>query len=247
MSSQSFYTQLNHADSIRLLELTRTPQGTSTFSSRLLVTQLCKRPNYTALSYVWGERSAEDPILLLDQQPLQIRVSLWQGLNEQMTAVKTIAIWVDQVCIDQDNETEKEQQVQLMSKIYRHARLVIGWLGGHDNDSHLAFPLFVLLGHISGEHKQQTDLEWRRAAEVLTKSGNLQDIEDLYSPFRRPVQAAALLVQRPWFRRLWIVQEVTLASALEVCCGSSSIPGDVFFKAIQNCLLLSATHRCRGC
>lgn len=132
-----------------------------------------------------------------------------------------------------DNETEKEQQVQLMSKIYRHTRLVIGWLGGHENDSHLAFQLFVILGHISGEHNQQTDLEWRRAAEILIKSGHLQDIEDLYSPFRRPVQAAALLVQRPWFRRLWIVQEVTLASALEVCCGSSSIPGDVFFKAIR--------------
>jgi hypothetical protein len=233
ISSQNSYGKLYYTDSIRLLELTRVHHGRGTFTGHLSITQLSKQPDYTALSYCWGEPSAGDPILLLDQQPLQIRASLWQALNEVMTRVETITLWIDQVCIDQDNESEKEQQVQLMSQIYRHARLVVGWLGTHDNDSDLAFHLFAILGRVSGEHNEEPDGQWQRAVDVLMKSGHLQDIEDLYSPYRRPIQAAASLLQRPWFRRLWIVQEVTLASALEFCCGSSSIPGDVFFTAIR--------------
>ncbi|KAH8731578.1 heterokaryon incompatibility protein-domain-containing protein [Phaeosphaeriaceae sp. PMI808] len=208
MSIQSLYSPLNYTDSIRILELTRGDRGSSPFSGRLIITQLSKRPDYTALSYFWGEPSSKDPILLLDEQPLQIRASLWQALYELTACGSAIRLWVDQICIDQGNKSEQEQQVQLMSEIYKRARLVTCWLGCHENDSHLAFHLLALI-----------------------EAGHLQTLDDLFSPLRSPVQAAASLVQRPWFRRLWVVQEVALASALELRCGSSSISADVFFEA----------------
>jgi hypothetical protein len=169
----------------------------------------------------------------LEEQPLQIRASLWQALEELTTHVNTMRVWVDQVCIDQNNKTKKDQQVPLMSRIYAQARQVIGWLGNHDNDSYLAFDLLLVLGRIHVAHKVQSDSEWRRAAEELMKEGNVCKVEDLFNPTLRPVQAVVSLVLRPWFYRLWIVQEVALASTLELRCGNSSISGDVFFNAIR--------------
>ncbi|KAF2034800.1 hypothetical protein EK21DRAFT_19218, partial [Setomelanomma holmii] len=53
----------------------------------------------------------------------------------------------DRVCIDQNNKTEKEQQVPLMSSIYAQAQRIIGWLENHGNDSDLAFHLLLMLEH----------------------------------------------------------------------------------------------------
>ena len=77
---------------------------------------------------------------------LQIRASLGEALQELTTRGNPIRLWVDQICINQNNETEKEQQVQLMSRIYVQALRVIGWLGGHDDDSQLAFDLLFVAG-----------------------------------------------------------------------------------------------------
>jgi hypothetical protein len=231
MRVQGIYSQLDGPDSIRILELTRHENGP--LSGQLTIVRLHDRPDYVALSYVWGEQSSDDPTLLLNGHPLQIRASLWQALEELVTRVNTVRLWVDQVCIDQDNETEREQQVRLMSRIYGRAQRVIGWLGSHKDDSYLAFNLLLILGRLSFPKEPQTDQGWQSTLDVLMKEGNVRSMDDLFNPIRRPIQAAARLVQRPWFSRLWIVQEVALATTLELCCGNASIPGEVFFRAIQ--------------
>ena len=231
MSAQGIYSQLDGHDSIRLLELTW--HENILLCGRLTIVRLHDRLDYVALSYVWGEKSSDDPTLLLNGHPLQIRASLWQALKELVTRVNTVRFWIDQVCIDQENKTEKGQQVRLMSRIYGRAQRVIGWLGSHDDDSYLAFSLLLMLGRLSFAKEPQTDQRWQNPLDVLMKEGNVRSIDDLFNPNRRPIQAAARLVQRPWFSRLWIVQEVALATTLELCCGDASIPGEVFFRAVQ--------------
>ncbi|KAH7088044.1 heterokaryon incompatibility protein-domain-containing protein [Paraphoma chrysanthemicola] len=172
-------------------------------------TSLHEDPKFVALSYAWGD-TKDSRMILLENCPVTVTKNLYDAMMTLRPLEGPI-----------HNEAEKEQQVPLMSKIYKQARQVIGWLGNHDNDSNLAFNLFI------------TGFEWRRAADALIETGHMRSMEDLFAPNRRLVQAAALLVQRPWFQRLWIVQEVTLTSTLELHCGYSSIPGDVFFKAIR--------------
>jgi hypothetical protein len=198
-----------------------------------VVTSPDERPDHIALSYVWGEESSNDPMLHVDGYSLQIRASLWEALQELTTHVNTIRLWVDQICIDQKNETEKKQQVELMSKIYKQAQRVIGWLGDHEDDSELAWDLLFVVGNSLPAHEVQAESELRRAVDALMKAGHLQRLGDLVDPSRRSVQAAACLVQRPWFHRLWIVQEVALAFTLELRCGNSYIPGDIFFNAVR--------------
>ncbi|KAF2023447.1 hypothetical protein EK21DRAFT_94916 [Setomelanomma holmii] len=156
-------------------------------------TRLDESPDYVALSYVWGKRSPDDPVLRLDGRPLQIGTSLWQALEELTTHVGTMRLWVDQICIDQNNKTDREQQVQLMSRIYAQAQHVIGWLGSHGDDSHLAFDLLLVLGHMPEAHEVQSDSGWQRAADALMQDEHLYKVEDLFNLKRRPVQAVACL------------------------------------------------------
>jgi hypothetical protein len=232
-SPQRIYSQLHGHDSIRILELTRVHQRNTQFCGRLITIRLDERPDYVALSYVWGKESSDDPMLRVNGHLLQIRASLGEALQELTTRGNPIRLWVDQICIDQNNETEKEQQVQLMSRIYVQARRVIGWLGGHDDDSQLAFDLLFVAGYVPTAHGVQAESKWQRTVDALMKAGHLHKLGDLFDQSKRTVRAAACLVQRPWFYRLWIVQEAALASTLELCCGNSSIPGDIFFNAVR--------------
>jgi hypothetical protein len=145
-SPKRIYSQLHDHDSIRILELTRVHQQNTQFCGRLIAIRLDERPDYVALSYVWGKESSDDPMLRVNGHLLQIRASLGEALQELTTRGNPIRLWVDQICINQNNETEKEQQVQLMSRIYVQALRVIGWLGGHDDDSQLAFDLLFVAG-----------------------------------------------------------------------------------------------------
>lgn len=220
-------------DSIRILELVRVHQKDTAIKGRLITTTLDKRSRYVALSYVWGKKSCDDPILHIAGHPMQIRPSLWQALEELTTHVSTIRVWVDQICINQDDKTERERQVQPMSRIYAQAQRVVGWLWCHDKDSHLAFDHLLVLGHNHMPHDGQPDPKWQRATDALMKDGHLCKLQDLVGPTRRAVQAVASLVLRPWFHRLWIVQEVALASTLELRCGNSSISSDTFHNVIR--------------
>jgi hypothetical protein len=91
-------------------------------------------------------------------------------------------LWIDAVCINQDNEEEKEHQIQLMARIYSQANRLVVWLGETADDSDLALEeIRVARG------KKSTD------------SSNNKKIQ----------QAVLALLQRPWFRRMW-VRERTL-------------------------------------
>lgn len=86
-------------------------------------------------------------------------------------------IWIDAVCINQNDDREKEQQIQFMAKIYALANRVIVWLGEVAEDSDQA-------------------LHWIRAA-----GGTMPQIP-LCDGMSQ--QAVTALLQQPWFRRIWV-------------------------------------------
>jgi hypothetical protein len=91
-------------------------------------------------------------------------------------------IWVDAVCINQENEEEKGHQIQSMARIYGQANRVIVWLG------------------------EAADNSDRAVEEIRTAAGR----QSTNSSNEKSIQQAILaLLQRPWFRRIW-VREHTL-------------------------------------
>jgi hypothetical protein len=74
------YPVLSHDDSIRMLVLTRSNDN-STIKARLSYARLRDKPVFSALSYVWGESSADDPELVVNGQSYKVTRSLHAAIS----------------------------------------------------------------------------------------------------------------------------------------------------------------------
>ena len=116
-------------------------------------------------------------------------------------------LWIDAICINQTEHTEKGHQVQMMGDIYQKAQFVFVWLGHHqsaDVDKALSFLVFAeqYFGDTSVEKEYQ-----KRFGDDGT----------------RLIVALQTLFEIDYWSRTWIIQEVILAKMLVVCCGSQQI------------------------
>ncbi|PVH72885.1 hypothetical protein DL98DRAFT_432380, partial [Cadophora sp. DSE1049] len=123
------YPALDHgASQIRIIRLQPRCENES-ITCHLYVSDLededCK---YEALSYEWGEATSNQHISL-DGKDIGIRENLWWALRHLRAENVERIIWIDALCIDQNNEMEKNHQVSLMGRIYSRASRVVAWLG----------------------------------------------------------------------------------------------------------------------
>lgn len=174
---------LRHHEQIRILYLfpgfTNQP-----VEAHLEVVSLKDKPDYIALSYTWGE-SVLDATIICNGHQLHITSNLWSALI-RMRQSEFRAFWVDQICIDQSNLSERSQQVSIMRQIYRTASNVYIWLGPHDNDT--------------AEAVQSI----RRLAANEAYTIAVVAIEPFV--FARLVKHRKIY-EKPWFTRGWISQE----------------------------------------
>jgi hypothetical protein len=234
------YPVLSHNDSIRMLTLARSNDD-SAIRARLSCVRLLDRPVYSALSYVWGEASPDDPELEVNSQPYKVTRSLHSAISYLASSENVPDLWIDQISINQEDDAEKVQQVQLMSSIFSQARVVIGWLGLSVRSDPLAFDFFRILGSFTNdsvsisEHLEGIDRElpYAQAIRNLADAGLLEDMEHPFHPNSVVGRAAATLCQRQWFRRLWVVQEAALAEVLEIRCGSLTMSSQEFFNGVE--------------
>jgi hypothetical protein len=118
--------------------------------------------------------------------------------------------WVDAVCIDQGTPGEQSSQVRLMADIFSSVETVMAWLGEEDKYTAKGFELIEKLATYSPEILQR-----------ITPR-NFAKQESLLGQFvgQGYWEALAMLFQRAYFTRVWIIQEVVLAKRVDVFCGS---------------------------
>ncbi|KAI8946698.1 heterokaryon incompatibility protein-domain-containing protein [Xylaria longipes] len=146
-------------------------------------------PGFIALSYVWGP---ENPsyVVSVDGQRFSIRHNLWFLLRRLNHGVlREKFFWIDAICIDQENPRERGHQVNMVSDIFLTANLTIAWIGPSNEDSDLVMDYCVNRKYAS------------------------------YHELHMAALAAQKLLRRPYFERMWIVQEVLLSQRLLVLCG----------------------------
>jgi len=114
-------------DSIRLLILHGAPSQDSALSCSLYHTNFAESPHYDALSYEWGSPASTKP-LQIEGARLLIGETLHEALVH-LRVMKFRALWIDAICINQDDLAEKQYQVGLMDFIYHRAKRVLVWLG----------------------------------------------------------------------------------------------------------------------
>ena len=96
---------------------------------------------YTALSYCWGDPSKTRPIHC-NGKKLRVTRTLWSGfwhLRSEMPVGTTRSYWIDAICINQSDESEKNVQVPRTGDIYRRAARVLIWVGDRSSSTHTAY------------------------------------------------------------------------------------------------------------
>ena len=84
-------------------------------------------PPYSALSYVWGSHEGVATILL-NSQPVKVTSNLKAALGLLVKSDCDKTFWIDALCIDQSNTTERGHQVKAMPSIYANAATVLVFL-----------------------------------------------------------------------------------------------------------------------
>lgn len=155
---------------------------------------------FKALSYAWGPSKPTKTMYLQGIQ-IQVRENLWQALHHLRSPERELCMWIDAICINQDDVLERNHQVSIMPYIYSHAAEVIVWLGPERDSSKLAM-----------ETLQNYD---------GSKGPRLSDAKR---------HAIAGLIDREYWKRTWIIQEVLKASHAMIHCGHQKLNWELLAK-----------------
>ncbi|KAM7205118.1 Heterokaryon incompatibility protein (HET) domain containing protein [Naviculisporaceae sp. PSN 640] len=214
------YERLPSAGQIRLLKLQPSARESAPINFTLTTANLHDNPSYEAISYCWGD-SSNPQAVYCDHQVLFVTQSLYSALRRFRLPDKVRTLWADAVCINQQDDIEKAQQVNLMTRIYSQPKAVLIWLGddstGLDGlDACLKGALEVLPPDTEDrELLNRTVLTMHKEAAELRKQGKPNFNDHDWTPMNH-------LLCRPWFDRRWIIQEVAMAPdhvPRKVICG----------------------------
>ena len=131
------YPPLDDDDDIRLIHLM--PGAFDDALDLSLVSYASsERPDYEALSYVWGDSTYQQKVVV-NGEFVSIRLNLEVALRYLRKENESRTLWVDAICIDQQNTLERNQQVSRMRDIYADAQYTIIWMGEEGDHSDRVF------------------------------------------------------------------------------------------------------------
>ncbi|OCL07227.1 HET-domain-containing protein [Glonium stellatum] len=243
-----FDHQLDEAShEIRLLELLPIRDGHSLeggpqVQCKIRYASSNDNEDYTALSYVWGDPNETLPILV-DSHVFQVTKNLEAALR-QLQSNEVRILWVDALCIDQKNHQEKNHQVQNMRFIYQRAAQVLVWLGVAHYDSDIAIEHLKWLGKAAQscgiQNLRESVLNKLRPSKLEKIENHVTDVANRMISQEIQMSAIFRLCRRPWWRRVWVIQEAVLAKSATVVCGTQSAPWPELCAAF---MLISAVYR----
>lgn len=213
-------------------------------------------PEYRAISYAWGDATYTHTIQV-DGQDFAVRENCACALRQarQFFPEGTL-IWLDAICINQADNAEKSAQVAMMGRIFSEARSVLVSVGEHYDDSKLVYDTAARLQTMSATSLGPCE-----------GCNNTQHSEWYAHPSRRPritlphyhayhtymatVDTAEYIRlqsafwnyhKRPYWERLWIIQETVRARELDVACGKS-VTRCSNLEFLHDCLMKASTEK----
>lgn len=180
-------------------------------------------PSYKGLSYCWGDRNSTSTIHLNGAE-VHVTANLEDALR-QLGRDESMCLWVDALCINQSDAIERGRQVLRMGDIYRNASETICWLGVEAEDSPLAFDLIRILSRTDDDDSASTQYE-----EALTRLYRPSDNHKYDSHWK----AYLLLFSRPYWKRIWIIQEIVSSKKVWIRCGLQCIEWEDILVAINS-------------
>ncbi|KAK4466272.1 heterokaryon incompatibility protein-domain-containing protein [Cladorrhinum samala] len=202
--------ELDQDDSFRLLEL-RPGNPAEPVKIRLLNSRVSAAPAYEALSYTWGDTSLAASIRAVDEDGVEqesgmtVTANCCAALKRLRRPDQARLLWVDAVCINQSLIPERNHQIALMTRIYRSASRVVVYLGEQKDDSD---------GVISYFRELDSPSEYGEGSKSSPDPATLR-----------------AFFKRPWFHRVWVLQEISFANQAVFVCGEN---GEVDWAVLQS-------------
>ncbi|MCJ1434866.1 hypothetical protein MMC27_004236 [Xylographa pallens] len=234
------------SDEIRLLVLHSGQYEDKIECSLMTVPSTDRKLHYEALSYHWGVEEPTKEIWIrsfkgnfqgkavknirsfhnlahhVKPQKFYIRPNLYAALSQLCGPKRELVLWIDALCINQDNQQEKNMQILKMAEIYSRAYNVCIWLG---------------------EGSKQSDM----AIDFLPKILNLSQFDILINDqeMLKHWTALADLTRSTWSSRRWVVQEIAYAKEATLHCGHGTIHWADFADAVTFVRCAPADELCR--
>jgi len=190
---------------------------------------LDENPEYEALSYTWGNATSQSK-MRMNGKIVSVTQNLANALSDIRSSDSSRILWVDALCIDQNDLKERNHQVRQMGRIYHNAKQVLVWLGRPEVSTTLK-RTNGLLGLIDsfnagtyslglGNNPLQNPEHWKKWHDL------------------------AILCELPYWNRLWIVQEIGLAFNLNVYYGQSCVDWKAFDRLREQLVMALRSELC---
>lgn len=199
---------------------------------------------FTALSYVWGTPENPKNISVRDTDSngefgtLAVTPNLEEALRHLRWADKPRVMWIDAICINQGDMDERSKQVTFMAQLYNLARDVVVWLGPERNDGEFALEMLKSWG-------DRIAVDWTKTSlKVLDDDREGGSAEGGDADMELPLTAKSThlnyrqgwalyhLMNREWFERLWVRQEVLADAPKSFRCGNAEFDSPALMRAI---------------
>ena len=196
------YQPLEHSDSIRTLVLHPSRNESDPIKCTLRHIRLSHEAlPYDALSYTWGDPDQIHVIYLDDREgELSVRKNCYNALSHLRRREEDRLLWIDAICINQDDMEERAHQVSLMNEIYNGASKVVVSL---EEQQSVGRVLFDELAAVDDDYLRN-GICYRGPPSVAV----VEELEKLY--------------HNPWCERVWILQEVSNKPSVIFMCGARS-------------------------
>ncbi|KAK3626749.1 hypothetical protein LTR56_015845 [Elasticomyces elasticus] len=191
---------LTHSDSIRLIVVEPSSSINAPVHLSFAVTTLANPSAYYGFSYAWGPTLTDGSHLTdtvyLDTLPLRVTAHLHGAFKNirrhahRVCSTDLLTLWIDTLCIDQQNVDERNSQVAMMGRIYAQACAVILWVGTLGPSSHRSLKEAILL----------------EEQDVNVAPGGTSPACSI----RLPADVSDSIVDQAYFSRRWVIQEVLM-------------------------------------
>jgi hypothetical protein len=212
------YSELTGKDAIRLIHLQPCEDLEARIECSLKDAILTEYrddigDHYIAISYVWGDQN-DTRSISVDGKRLEITASLDSALRHIRDDRRVLRVWADGVCINQNDVHDRNRQVRLMGDIYSIAQHTIVFLGLSSPQCNVVLNLISAEAQVSSEELESLSLY---DSDYLKDGAFITIVEDE-------------ILARPWFTRVWILQELVLSRDPWLQCGKSRVRWHVFCR-----------------
>ncbi|EXF74697.1 HET domain-containing protein [Colletotrichum fioriniae PJ7] len=211
------YSPLRSPDSIRIVILDPAPDAQSPLRCSLAqydkVEQMKNfgtKKDFEAVSYTWGDAPPSCQLMIEGAFSFDISPTVDSLLRALRQPSTTRSLWIDAICLNQQDAGEKAQQLPRMGRIYKGTKEVHIWLGDPDDKTAAIFSAIRMMQMIPDTKQVKV------MADATLKITENQLGADHILHLKR-------FLSRPWFSRRWIIQEACLAKEAKVHCGISSL------------------------